>query len=85
MENGKHADHRFFGSVTVGERGQVVIPAEARKHYGINSGDKLLVFGSFGGIVFLKIDRVSKLVASAMDRLSSLEKLLKEVDSEPHS
>ena len=34
----------FCGSVTVGERGQVVIPAEARKLCGVESGDKLLVF-----------------------------------------
>ena len=36
----------FYGSVTVGERGQVVIPAEARKQYGIKPGDKLLAFRS---------------------------------------
>lgn len=35
----------FFGAVTVGERGQVVIPAEARKAYGLRPGEKLLVFG----------------------------------------
>ena len=34
----------FYGTVTVGERGQVVIPAEARKQCGIEGGDKLLVF-----------------------------------------
>lgn len=34
----------FFGSVTLGERGQVVIPAEARKELNIHPGDKLLVF-----------------------------------------
>lgn len=34
----------FCGSVTVGERGQVVIPAEARKQCGMEAGDKLLVF-----------------------------------------
>jgi AbrB family looped-hinge helix DNA binding protein len=33
----------FFGSVTVGERGQVVIPAEARAELGIQAGDKLIV------------------------------------------
>ena len=38
---GKH----FFGSVTVGERGQIVIPKEARELFGINTGDKLLVLG----------------------------------------
>lgn len=38
---GKH----FFGSVTVGERGQIVIPKEAREVFNINSGDKLLILG----------------------------------------
>ncbi len=36
----------FYGSVTLGERGQLVIPAEARKECNINPGDKLLVFRS---------------------------------------
>lgn len=34
----------FYGSATIGERGQIVIPAEARKDCDIHSGDKLLVF-----------------------------------------
>lgn len=33
----------FFGSVTVGDRGQIVIPAEARAQFDIKPGDKLLV------------------------------------------
>ncbi len=36
---------RFYGSITVSERGQVVIPAEARRDFNIEVGDKLLVFG----------------------------------------
>ena len=36
---------KFYGSVTVSERGQIVIPADARKDFGIKTGDKLLVFG----------------------------------------
>jgi len=35
-------DH-FVGAVTVGERGQVVIPSEARKKLGIQTGDRLLI------------------------------------------
>ena len=35
---------QLIGSVTVGERGQVVIPAEARESMSINASDKLLVF-----------------------------------------
>lgn len=38
---GKH----FFGSVTVGERGQIVIPQEARKLFNICPGDKLVILG----------------------------------------
>ncbi|MBS1719709.1 MAG: AbrB/MazE/SpoVT family DNA-binding domain-containing protein [Armatimonadetes bacterium] len=36
-------DDSFYGSVTVGERGQIVIPAEARAELGFNPGEKLLV------------------------------------------
>lgn len=35
----------FFGAVVVGERGQIVIPKEARDMFNINTGDKLLVLG----------------------------------------
>ncbi|WP_334293859.1 AbrB/MazE/SpoVT family DNA-binding domain-containing protein [Clostridioides difficile] len=35
----------FFGTVVVGERGQIVIPKEAREVFNINAGDKLLVLG----------------------------------------
>ena len=36
---------KFYGSVTVSERGQIVIPVDARRDFGIKTGDKLLVFG----------------------------------------
>ncbi len=38
---GKH----FFGAVTVGERGQIVIPKKARDVFHIKPGDKLLILG----------------------------------------
>jgi AbrB family looped-hinge helix DNA binding protein len=36
----------FQGSTTVGERGQIVLPAEMRKKHGIKPGDKLLVISN---------------------------------------
>jgi AbrB family looped-hinge helix DNA binding protein len=33
----------FVGIATVGTKGQIVIPAEARQELGINEGDKLLI------------------------------------------
>ena len=41
---GKH----LFGNVKVGERGQIVIPKEARDLFGIMPGDKLVVLGEEG-------------------------------------
>jgi AbrB family looped-hinge helix DNA binding protein len=40
---------KVFGTVTVGERGQVVIPAAIRKSYHLNPGDKLIVISGEGG------------------------------------
>lgn len=37
-------DQFFHGTATIGERGQIVIPADARKFCNMNPGDKLLVF-----------------------------------------
>jgi AbrB family looped-hinge helix DNA binding protein len=53
----------FQGSVTVGERGQVVIPATAREQRGIVPGDKLLVFchPDGCGIVLAKLQDVQRL------------------------
>ena len=46
MEEAKPPEgKKFYGSVTVGERGQIVIPTEARKDFDVVAGDKLLVFG----------------------------------------
>ncbi len=65
---GKH----LFGTVTVGERGQIVIPKQARELFGIEAGDALLVLGDEEqGLAILKadefMDRVSKL-RSMIDR-----------------
>ncbi len=38
----KPQDH-YVGAVTVGERGQIVIPSEARKRLGLQTGDRLLI------------------------------------------
>lgn len=48
---GKH----IFGMVKVGDKGQIVIPAKARKIFDINPGDNLLILGDEGqGIAIIK-------------------------------
>ena len=38
--------HNFQGSTTVGERGQIVLPAKLRDELNIKAGDKLLVLSA---------------------------------------
>ena len=55
MTNKPPERRRFYGSITVSDRGQVVIPAEARRDLGIEVGDKLLVLGDLDeGLAIVK-------------------------------
>lgn len=50
---GKH----LFGVVTVGDKGQIVIPSKARKLFSIAAGDQLVVLGDESqGLALLKSD-----------------------------
>ncbi len=50
---GKH----LFGLVTVGDKGQIVIPAKARKLFDISAGEQLVVLGDEGqGIAIVKAE-----------------------------
>lgn len=44
VEDEKKKESEFFGSTTVGSRGQIVIPCDLREELEIESGDKLLFF-----------------------------------------
>ena len=53
----KELDDRFIVSVKVGPKGQITIPAEARKMFDIKEGDTLMVMGDKNrGIALLKAD-----------------------------
>ena len=50
MASGKHIlakqhTQRVFGTAKVGDRGQIVIPKEARELFNIQPGDTLLILG----------------------------------------
>lgn len=60
---GKH----IFGTVKVGEKGQIVIPKDAREIFGIQPGDSLVVLGDeASGLAILKHDVFLSQVASAI-------------------
>jgi AbrB family looped-hinge helix DNA binding protein len=80
-EKNKHEENRFswddhfFGSVTIGERGQVVIPVEARKRFHLEPGDRLLVMGDPGkrSIMLCQIDTLREFMNSFQEGLARAE------------
>jgi AbrB family looped-hinge helix DNA binding protein len=70
---------KFYGATTVGERGQVVIPAKARRDFEITPATKLLVFGSegHGGLMLTKSETFSDFIAMATEKLARFEEVLK--------
>ena len=60
----------IFGVVKVGERGQIVIPKEAREQYGIKPGDSLMVLGDQNGIALLKTEVFQNIINQAMGGLT---------------
>ena len=82
---GKDNLHRtkIVGSTTVGPKGQVVIPINARKEMGIDVGTTLLVFKALHGqgLVLLKVDAIEQMMSMASQRLTDFEKLVKDYKS----
>ncbi len=65
----------FYGSATVGERGQLVIPAEARVELGIHPGDKILIMKhpAYKGLVMFKIDAARNFLDEFGSMLTKLD------------
>ena len=63
---GKH----IFGMVKVGEKGQIVIPAKARKIFDIKTGDNLIVLGDESqGIALIKEKGLLGLINRAKENM----------------
>jgi bifunctional DNA-binding transcriptional regulator/antitoxin component of YhaV-PrlF toxin-antitoxin module len=75
---------KFYGSVTVGERGQVAIPAEARRDQEITPATKLLAFGGQegNGLIFIKAEFVTEFIANVTSLLTQFERTLQASSSE---
>lgn len=70
------AQPEFYGSSTVGERGQIVLPIELRKKFEIEPGDKLLVLGGEGmgvwSIFLVKSDVLSMAMAKVGENIGNI-------------
>jgi AbrB family looped-hinge helix DNA binding protein len=60
----------IFGVVKVGDKGQIVIPKDARNIYNIKPGDALIMLGDERGIAMLKTEIFQGVIDQAMGGLT---------------
>ena len=60
----------IFGVLKISEKGQIVIPKEARKIYNLQAGDTLMLLGDKNGIAMVKTDIFYDLVGQVMEGLN---------------
>lgn len=59
----QHGNKKLYGTATIGSKGQVVIPADAREELGLQPGDRLYVISAMHkGVVFLKEEALEEIV-----------------------
>ncbi len=77
LASGKHVlgmnkTRHIFGTAKVGDRGQIVIPKDARELYGIRPGDTLLILGDEeNGMIVTKPDVLNNLAAKILDQIGN--------------
>ena len=57
----------IFGVLKVNEKGQVVIPSDARKIYNIRPGDSLILLGDKNGMALVKTEIFQDAVEQIVD------------------
>lgn len=70
-------EERVYDVATVGERGQIVIPAKARKDFGIKPGDKLMVIRGMDdvGIILIKTKKLSSMLEQIVKTISKIKQV----------
>lgn len=69
---------KCYGTTLIGDRGQIVIPKEARDDLGLNKGDKLLVCGKHKkALILIKTDQLPELIDELIKNLEQIKGDLK--------
>lgn len=72
---------KFYGSTTVSERGQIVIPAQARQEMGLEPGAKLMIFGALGakGLILMPAETVTHFLQRSLERVTQFQEALRDL------
>ena len=71
---GKSNTKRVFGTAKVGDRGQIVIPKEARELFGLQPGDTLLIVGEEDtGLIVSRPEVLTDLASQIFDSVKKEE------------
>ncbi len=65
---------KVYGTVTVGERGQVVIPADLRKSFKVKAGDKLIVLAKHDMISLVPAEEFNRFLEHAAELIAKFKK-----------
>ena len=69
---GKRKPHQVFGTAKVGDRGQIVLPKEAREFFGIKPGDTLLILGKHEtGLIVTKPETLHDLASKIIQTVEN--------------
>lgn len=76
-------DSSFYGVTTIGSKGQVVIPVEARNSMNMQPGDKVIVFGKqhptkgFGMVCLCPVSSADGFIEEMTDLITSARSAIK--------
>lgn len=73
-----HHDKKLYGTATVGTKGQIVIPADAREELGLKPGDKLYIAGSPSKKVLFCLgeDQLREMIAKITGTIDAANELI---------
>jgi AbrB family looped-hinge helix DNA binding protein len=71
---------KIYGIATVNEKGQVVIPADARRDQGFEPGTRLVIMSpphSHQGLMILKVEEVEKIMGHMAKGMGMVQEQIK--------
>lgn len=74
---------KLYGTATVGTKGQIVIPAEAREELGIKPGDRLYIVNAMhgAGVVCIKEEKLEDMVQQFTAQIEDFRALQQKEDT----